>query len=250
MTNLTGVSVQTWDRYVGHELEYKYTDYLLADVIAAYGYLPKSYKDFDFVYFHVTISANGCASFLKYGILDLKQSYMCSDSELRMFLEDNDIHIDLDERLLTHNGHRYDISYGARPREHKETDKCWSVGRTFYYDFTTCGFLSVWGKSPYGGQVHRRPEILMDIDNLLGLNLSLAWATSHDSYEIVAKVSGDNIIYDSDDDQCDEDKVLNYLTKAYVTDFGEPYENVLLIKNHIQIPPSDIIEIRPLSQWR
>ncbi|MBF4692233.1 hypothetical protein [Fusibacter ferrireducens] len=58
------------------------------------------------------------------------------------------------------------------------------------------------------------------------------------------------IIYDSDDDQSDEDKVLNYLPKAYWTDFGKPSENVLLIKNNIQIPPNNILEINHLGYWR
>ena len=90
----------------------------------------------------------------------------------------------------------------------------------------------------------------MDIDNLLGLNLSQEWASINDPYEIVAKVSGEKIIYDSDDNQSDKDKVLNYLTKAYFTAFGEPTEEVLLIKNHVQIPPIDILEIKPLAHWK
>ena len=128
--------------------------------------------------------------------------------------------------------------------------KCWAIGRKFYFDYTTCGFLSVWERSPYGGQVHRRPEIIMNIGNLLGLILSREWMSIHSPYEIVAKVSGEKVIYDSDDDQSDEDKVLNYLTKAYLTAFGESRENTLLLKNHIQIPPIDILEIKPMEYWK
>lgn len=47
-----------------------------------------------------------------------------------------------------------------------------------FYDYTACGFLSVWERSPYGGQVHCRPEILWDIDNLLRLDLSGEWELS------------------------------------------------------------------------
>lgn len=250
LTNLTGVPIPVWEQYLGHECEYKYTDYLVADVINSHGNLPRSYRDFEFVYFHVTTSANGCASFREHGILDLKQTYSCHDSELREFLEKHDIHIDLDERILTYRGQGFDITFGACPRQDTEAYKCWSIGRKFDYDYTTCGFLSVRERNPYGGQVHRRPEILMDIDNLLGLNLSQEWMSIHDSYEIVAKVSGEKVIYDSDDDQNDEDKVLNYLTKAYLTAFGEPSENILLLKNHIQIPPMDILEIKPMEHWK
>ena len=250
LTNLTGVPITVWEQYLGHEREYTYTDDLVADVIKSHGYLPRSYRDFKLVYFHVTTSANKCVSFRKYGILDLRQSYSCYDSELRTFLEKHDININLDERILIYREQEFDITFGVCPRQDSKAYKCWSIGRKFYYDYTTCGFLSVWEQSSYGGQVHRRPEILMNIDELLGLNLSREWVATHDSYEIVAKVSGEKIIYDSDDNQSDKDKVLNYLTKAYLTAFGEPSENTLLIKNNIQIPPMDIIEIKPMGHWK
>lgn len=250
LINLTGVPIPTWKQFLGQERQYKYTDDLVADVIKSHGYLPRSYREFVFVYFHVTTSANKCASFRKHGILDLKQSYSCQDSELREFFEKHDIHIDLNEQILTYCGQEFDITFGDCPRQETKAYKRWSIGRKFYYDYTTCGFLSVWERNPYGGQVHRRPEILMDIDNLLGLNLSHEWMLTHDSYEIVAKVSGDKIVYDGDDNQSDEHKVLNYLTKVYFTAFYEPTEEVLLIKNHVQIPPLDILDIKSMKHWK
>ncbi|MEG1725894.1 MAG: hypothetical protein RR313_10920 [Anaerovoracaceae bacterium] len=249
LLNLTGVPLATWEQYLGRVREYEYTEYLVADVIENHGRMPHNYKDWFFIYFHVTTSADGCASFKNHGILDLKQSYLCHDSELRKFLESNDIYINLDEQTLTHNGRVFDITFGAHPRHGTQEYKCWSIGRKFYYDYTTCGFLSVWEQNPYGGQVHRRPEILMNIDDLLNLKLSHEWAATHDSYEIVAKVSGEKIIYDGDDNQSDEDKVLNYLTRVYHTAFGEPSENILLISNGVQIPYSDILEVKPIGHW-
>ena len=62
-----------------------YTDDLVEDVINTYGQIPKNYSDF--VYFHVTTSANDCASIKKYGILDLKQAYLCKEAEIRIFLD-------------------------------------------------------------------------------------------------------------------------------------------------------------------
>lgn len=250
LTNLTGVPISTWEQYLGREYEYQYIDYLVEDVINLYGYFPHSYRDFEFIYFHVTTSANGCSSFRKYGILDLKQSYSCYDSELRKFLKQNEVFIDLDKQILKYQEDLFDITYGACPRQDTLAYKCWSVGRKFYFDYTTCGFLSVWERSPYGGQVHQRPEILLDIDNLLGLNLSHEWMSTHDPYEIVAKVSGEKIVYDGDDNQNEKDKVLYYLTKAYLTALGEPSEEIILIKNHVQIPPKDILEINPMVYWK
>ena len=72
----------------------------------------------------------------------------------------------------------------------------WSIGRRFYYDFAADGFLWTPEQNPYAGRVHERPEILMCVDSLLGLNLSRDWRLTHDAYEIVAKVSGENIVHD------------------------------------------------------
>ena len=55
------------------------------------------------------------------------------------------------------------------------------------------------------------------------------------------------IVFDGNEDQSDKDKGLMYLTMAYDTAFGEPFEHVILMKNGVQIPPTDIIEIKPLS---
>lgn len=252
LVRLSGVDISTWEKYVGHERKYRYTDDLVEDVIKTYGQLPKSYLDFEFIYFHVTTSANDCAAIKKYGILDLKQAYLCKESEIRIFLDQHGIFIDLDNSLLTFNGRSYDITFnsGKCPRTGTQEYLCWSIGRKFYYDYTTCGFLSIWERSPYGGQVHCRPEILWDIDNLLKLDLSGEWEQSHFPYEITAQVKGSDIVFDGDEDQSDKDKVLMYLTMAYDTAFGEPFEHVLLMKNGVQIPSTDIIEIKHLSFWR
>lgn len=252
LVGLSGVDISTWEQFVGHESEYRYTDDLVEDVIKRFGHLPRTYLDFNFVYFHVTTSANECEAIKKYGILDLQQAYLCDESELRVFLDRHGIIINIEDALLTYNGKVFDISYNAGncPRTGTQEYLCWSIGRKFYYDFTTCGFLSVWERSPYGGQVHCRPEILWDFDNLLRLNLSEEWEQSHFPYEIVAQVNGSDIVFDGDDDQSDKDKVLMYLTMAYDTAFGEPFEHILLMKNGIQISPDRIIEIKPLTCWR
>lgn len=217
---------------------------------STYGVIPNTYEKFEFIYFHVTTSANRCRSIQKHGIMDLRNAYLCKDSELRSFLDTHRIYINIDAETLTYKNSIFNISYFPyAPRFDTEERDCWSIGRKFYFDFTTCGFLSVWERSPYGGQVHRRPEILMDIDNLLNLNLSNEWATTHVPYEVVAKVSGDKIVYDGYDEQSEREKVIYYLTKAYQTAFGDTSEDVLLLKNNIQIPADDIIEIKPLTHW-
>ncbi len=126
----------------------------------------------------------------------------------------------------------------------------WAVGRKFFYDYTTCGFFSICVDTPYGGQVHRRPEILEDIGKLLQLNLEQEWIKNHKPYEIVVKISGNQIVYCGSEDDSEEEKVLRYLAKAYMTFKEGTSEEPVLMKNGVQIMPSDIIEIKPfISSW-
>ena len=97
---LTGVSPDVWKRYFSRESEYAYPEDLIEDVIQKHGKFPVNYTDWTFIYFHVTTSADQCASFYKHGILDLVHSYQCTDSELRKFLDAHDIEIDIDNQTL------------------------------------------------------------------------------------------------------------------------------------------------------
>ncbi len=250
LTSLTGVSLDIWNENLYRTKDYKYDDYFVKDIINTYGKMPSSYKDFEFVYLHVTTSANECETFKKYGILDLKNSYNCKDTELRVFLDENGVYIDIENCTLTYKGQIYNISYSSSvPKQWTKEYSCWRIGRKFYYDYTTCGFLSIWPESPYGGNVHWRPEILNDIDNLLNIDLSNEWRHSHSPYEVTAKIKGTNIVYFCEDDQSEEEKVLAYLTLAYNIAFGSLSENVVLVENNIQIPPTDIVEIKQLDYW-
>ena len=250
LVNLTGVTPLIWDRMRLHRSKYRWEDDWVEAVIRRYGHFPPSYELWDFICFHITTSANQCSSFKRHGILDLKHSYQCEDSELREFLETKGVRIDIENCALNYGKLRYDISYGKQPFEtDTKAYACYSIGRKFYYDFTICGFLSVWNESPYEGNIHYRPEIMEDIDNILNLTLSQEWHTSHKPYEITVVVPGTDIVYDGYDESSDNDKILNFLTKAYITAFGAPPEEIVLMKNNIQIPPDRIVNIAPLNCW-
>lgn len=250
LEQITGVAESVWDENLIHEREFQYIEDYVEAIVDKHGSFPISYKEFEFVYFHVTTSSNRCESIYQNGILDLRRSYECEESEIRRFLDEQGVFFDIENRKLIYRNEEFDITYGKCPYSGSREYKCWSIGRKLYYDYTTCGFLSVCERSPYGGQVHLRPEILWDIDNLLHLNLEEKWIQSHKAYEVVATVSGENIVYQGDDDQSDREKVINYITKAYMAAYYNTSEEVLLMKNGVMIPPESILEIRPLSHWR
>ena len=49
LTRLTSILISIWEKYLGREHEYQYTDDLVADVIKKYGTIPNSYRDFEFI---------------------------------------------------------------------------------------------------------------------------------------------------------------------------------------------------------
>ena len=252
LCRMTGISMDLWESNIHREREYKLQDFFVEAMIQEYATqsLPLSYKDFDFVYFHITTSSDGCQSIQKNGILDLRESYKCRDSELRRFLDEHGVNINLDYAILSYCGHQYDITFRGTPWDtHSEQYKRWSVGRKFYYDYATCGFLSVWQGNPYGGWVHKRPEILMDIDALLGTCLSEEWEQMHKPYAVLAKVSGKDICYFSDDDESEREKVMAYTVMAYNAALNAVHEEIILLKNGVQIPPENILEIKPFTIW-
>lgn len=253
LERLTGVNSTVWsiERMKNAcRINYSDVDKDIERIIKRFkGYYPRI-DDFEFVITHLTTSGNGCISILNNGIIDLKKAYQKRDSELRTFLESKGIDILLDSNCLKYKGKYFDISFEDCPWDHdSEEYAAWSVGRKFYYDFTVCGFLSINENRPYGGNVHRRPEILWDLDKLLRTNLQNEWIQSHEAYEIVFKIPFENILYDGWDSDTEDDIVMSYLIDAYMCVSLEPETKEILCKNGIEIYPEQILECNRFTQW-
>ena len=207
-------------------------------------------EDLDIVFFHITTSKESCESIKKHGILDLCNSYRCFDSELRKFLNKNEIFIDIEKAYILYKNRKYSIFYDKRncPQMNTREYYLWSIGRKFFYDFTVCGFLSIWDSSPYGGYIHKAPEILIDIDNLLKTNLWYEWAEETNPFEVVVKVSGRNIVADAQGSE--REIMIAYLVKALDCAFSSPSEEVLLMKDNIEVKPNEIMEINAFTKWK
>lgn len=108
LVNFTGVVPPIWEKYIQLRSNYRYDEDLVEDVISKHGHFPTNYETWMFVYFHITTSANKCQSFKTHGIFDLKKSYLCPDSELRQFLDDKGVVIDIDAHSLNYRGQAYD----------------------------------------------------------------------------------------------------------------------------------------------
>jgi len=152
--------------------------------------------------------------------------------------------------MLYYKGQCINVSYGKYPMDTgSKRYKAWSVGRKFYYDFTICGFLSISDSDVYEGNVHKRPEILADIDFLLGTKLQHKWILNHKPYEIVFVIPEVHTVYNGCDDESDYEKVMSYLIMAYECICLGPHTIEILCKNNIKVHPSQILECNEFSKW-
>lgn len=213
------------------------------------GHFPKL-EELELIVTHITTSNNRCISIIRNGLIGLVKAYKLPESELRQFLETNDVEIDVDSSWLIYKDECYDISYGKCPLDHESREyAAWSVGRKLYYDFTVCGFLSLNEKNIYGGYVHRRPEILSDIDDLLGTELQEQWEESHRAYEVVFKVPVYETVYNGWDSDDEYERVMRYLVDAYMCVFTGPDTQEILCRNGVEIMPEHILECKEFNLW-
>jgi hypothetical protein len=118
----------------------------------------------------------------------------------------------------------------------------WAIGRKFYYDFCICGFLSIESKNPYGGYVHYRPEIIMNISQVCSMDLERIWKDVHESYLVKFLSPYKNMVNVFSENDSEERIRESLLFKAF---WNTLYENeeVILLKNNILVPPEDIINV-------
>ena len=249
LKNITGITPDIWAEYVCKDYKYKNITDMISDILEHHMHRKIRYDNFDFIFSHITTSANECNSFKKYGILNLQDSYMCYESELRDFLNNADIFIDINNGILTYKDRQFDISYGDKPFTNSTERLCWYIGYKFYHDQAICGFLNI-DDNPYLGQVHRRPEILFNIDNLLNTNLSYQWQKTHFPYEIVVKIHGDKTRYNYEQTDTEDEKVINMLEIAFNAAFHTVIDQYIILNDEVTVPPSNIIEINPFTKWR
>ena len=252
LADITGIPYDFWvyESYLTYgniDSDYVY------DIIEKYnGHLP-SFEDLYLIISHITTSANGCAEIAENGIGDLQSAYRNTNSELRQILDRKGISIDLDSAFLTHNGRRYSIEYDGDncPRDDESIEhKAWSVGGKFYFDNGLCGFFAIDPERPYGGDVHKRPEILYNIDELLDTNLSDEWKNSHTAYEVIIKIHSSELeLYGHDNDE-DETKIIRLLLNAFYEMCSGSSEVLAQCKPDVIITPDKIVSILPFDKWQ
>ena len=249
LERLTGI---TWSEWKGIRDSYDrdqwiYEDDYIEDVLKNKNVTLPSFYELEFVFSHVTTSANGCIGIRKHGLI----THACqnNETELCAFLHESGVTIDLSRCELHYFDKVFDVCYDRRPPEYMETEyAAWLVGRKLYYDYGICGFLS-YGNTAYGGYVHRRPELLMNIDRLLKTDLADKWEDTHQPYEVIAHIGAKMIVCDGDEHCDDQRKEMDYLMKAYWCTFSDN-ENIVLLRSEVEVPPENIWDVHPFEAWK
>lgn len=189
---------------------------------------------------HMTTSANGCEHIKEKGLTDLRVTYEDTDSELRQFLDEQGVKIDLPGQRIYFNGEDLgSIEYSKENNSsdyYSPTHRRWSIGRKFYYDFCICGFFSFNHKRPYGGMVNYRPEILFNISELIRKRIDKVWTDTHKTYVVKFSIPYNQLVHDDLDE-------TDFLYKAFYNVVDELEDEEVLLQDHITVLPEDIISI-------
>lgn len=185
---------------------------------------------------HITTSANGCINIKQHGLKDLQSTYEDTNSELRQFLDSQDIKINLPDKTLSYSGEQFSIAYV----EENKNLSAWKVGRKFYYDYNLCGFLSFNRKVYYGGRVNQRPEILHNITDLIHKDVSTIWKNTHKPYVVKFAILYKDLYRDSEGE-------MDLLESVFYNIVNDPEDKVIITNYGISVPPQDIISIEPLA---
>ena len=196
-------------------------------------------SDINFVLMHVTTSADKCKGIKKNGLHDLVWSYE-HETELRSFLDAYGIDIDINNRKICIEGVTHDIP--------SDIKKSGGVGYKFFDDPYVCGCFQMRKDSPYGGNVHLRPEIIYNINKLVkGADLEYSWMNTHQPYIVKFRVPYNKMmIFLSESASSSKDKILKTLFNAafytvFYNDFSSDRIGILKLGEYV--PASDVISI-------
>lgn len=238
---LSNVDERVLQRYI-NEAKYGGSGDIFKRMLEKYDVRPTFKKDELICHLqHMTTSANGCEHIKEKGLTDLRVTYEDTDSELRQFLDEQGVKIDLPGQRIYFNGE--DLGSIEYSKENNSSDyyspihRRWCIGHKFYYDFCICGFFSFDHKRPYEGNVHYRPEILLNISQLIGKNIGKLWTETHKTYVVKFAVPYDNLF------NKELNEIDDFLYRAFNNAIDEPEENIALLQDHITVPPEDIISI-------
>lgn len=213
---------------------------------------------------HVTTNDDKCGSLEKFGLLNLQQS-LTMETTLKKYLDRFNIHFDISNKWIFCNGTKIDIPYKSNDINHpsdSQKHRICRVAHKIYYDYQISGFFSMENETDYGGRVHERPEFLHNLKELFKSSLiEDTWKKSVKPYLITFKASLDSFAwfsfygekYEYEDDYLRKEEQIKWLIKKALcviwdmSYYDSSPEIFAYMKPEVIIPPSDFLNIKPIS---
>ena len=213
---------------------------------------------------HITTNDDKCGSLEKFGLLNLQQS-LTMETTLKKYLDRFNIHFDISNKWMFCNETKIDIPYKSDdislPSDSQKHRIC-RVAHKIYYDYQISGFFSMENETDYGGRVHERPEFLHNLKELFKSSLiEDTWKKSVRPYLITFKASLDSFAwfsfydqkYEYEDDYLSKEELVKWLINKALYVIWDMYhydsspEIFAYMKPEVIIPPSDFLNIKPIS---
>lgn len=117
---------------------------------------------------HVTSNWDDCSEIKSKGLYNL-QKVLSEETILSKLLSEHGLHFDIKNKVLYYHGKEFDIDYSKYRGKYGLTRKeeyLREVARKIYFDPQINGFFAIDNVYQYGTNIHKRPEILMNLVNL------------------------------------------------------------------------------------
>lgn len=221
LVGFTGIPFENWKAYEANG-EFAEMAESLVDKI--------DLSDLFFRGTHITTSRNYCSDIKKYGLLGLDKIYNIEDSDFRKFLNENGVYINFEKKCISYNSKRIDFT-DINSSEHT----IFLLANRINNDFGTNIFLCMESYKSYPTNIHVRPEILKNIDQVFETNLSELWAKQSKPYRIEVKI-GDYML----GEKLDVDELI--YDAYFIADRGLA-QHLLSLDTNVFVPKENIIEI-------
>ena len=216
--------------------------------------------------FHVVGTLDNCKEIKEKGLMNL-QEVLSNNTLLCRLLKSDGIEFDITKKTMSHNDVIYDIDYDKYRSSlflTEEEKKISKVAHRVYYDFCVNGFLCNDNVFDYGTDIHKRPEFLMTLCNLLPevKKLERCWKNNAKSYRIefyatIEQIQRFNFGLDEFQDPPyegweklnDEMKIKKWMLSHAIDRASNVLnEDYLYIKDDVIIPRSQILKISKLEK--
>lgn len=215
---------------------------------------------------HVTTTIDDNKFLLENDLTNL-QNVLIFDSPLKNFLKRFNIGFNIKKKVIICNDITYSINRNDYDRYVGFNNKdayLKELSRKVYTDHQITAFLTMESDTKYLGEVHLRPEVLLDISRVIGINLCQEWYDISKSQVIEFYVDVKNLepcSFDLRNDKYLSDKEYNnYISKWLVEKainiilnnllYKHPPENVIYIEHGHVVSRDDMIDIRSVNNSR